>query len=130
MALVPHAVVKLVARGDELTRVRDGAVLIGFLTPWAAPEMHAALDARAVRAFAMESIPRISRAGVDAAVDHRGSPQASPSPLVMPRRTASRSVLWRADRFLASEDLLHTPVHALRALWGTGEREHRVAHSS
>ena len=47
---------------EEVTRLREGAVLIGFLTPWAAPEMHAALSARGVSAFAMESIPRISRA--------------------------------------------------------------------
>ncbi len=43
----------------EIGRLRDGAVLIGFLD---APETRAALAARDVTAFAMEAIPRISRA--------------------------------------------------------------------
>jgi NAD(P) transhydrogenase subunit alpha len=48
----------------EIARLREGAILIGFLD---APETRAALSARGVTAFAMEAIPRISRAqGVDA----------------------------------------------------------------
>ena len=49
---------------DEIARLRQGAVLIGFLD---APETRAALAARDITAFAMEAIPRISRAqAVDA----------------------------------------------------------------
>jgi NAD(P) transhydrogenase subunit alpha len=48
----------------EIVRLRQGAVLIGFLN---APETRAALAAREITAFAMEAIPRISRAqAVDA----------------------------------------------------------------
>ena len=47
---------------EEVARLREGAVLIGFLTPWAAGDLHSALSLRRVSAFAMESIPRISRA--------------------------------------------------------------------
>src|SRR4051794_23370252 len=48
----------------EIARLREGAVLIGFLD---AAETRAALSNRGVTAFAMEAIPRISRAqGVDA----------------------------------------------------------------
>ena len=48
----------------EIVRLRPGAALIGFLD---SPETRAALAARNIRAFAMEAIPRISRAqAVDA----------------------------------------------------------------
>ena len=48
----------------EIGRLRQGAVLIGFLD---APETRAALATRNITAFAMEAIPRISRAqAVDA----------------------------------------------------------------
>jgi proton-translocating NAD(P)+ transhydrogenase subunit alpha len=43
----------------EVGRLREGAVLVGFLD---APEARAALAARHLTAFAMEAIPRISRA--------------------------------------------------------------------
>lgn len=48
--------------GAEVQKLRHGAVLIGFLAPATAPETATALAARGVTAFAMESIPRISRA--------------------------------------------------------------------
>jgi NAD(P) transhydrogenase subunit alpha len=49
---------------DEIGRLRQGAVLIGFLD---GPETRAALAAQDITAFAMEAIPRISRAqAVDA----------------------------------------------------------------
>jgi NAD(P) transhydrogenase subunit alpha len=47
---------------DEIARLRDGGVLIGFVEPETAPERLEALAARHVTAFAMEAIPRISRA--------------------------------------------------------------------
>jgi NAD(P) transhydrogenase subunit alpha len=47
---------------DELGRVRDGQVLIGFLQPLTDPEGIERLAATGVTAFAMESIPRITRA--------------------------------------------------------------------
>lgn len=52
---------------DEVARLRRDAVLIGFLAPLTNPDGIAALDKAGVKAFAMESIPRISRAqGMDA----------------------------------------------------------------
>ena len=47
---------------DELGRLRDGQVLIGFLQPLTDPEGIEQLASRGVTAFAMESIPRITRA--------------------------------------------------------------------
>jgi len=47
---------------DEVGRLRDGQVLIGFLQPLTDAEGIERLAARGVVAFAMESIPRITRA--------------------------------------------------------------------
>jgi H+-translocating NAD(P) transhydrogenase subunit alpha len=46
----------------EAARLRDGQVLIGFLDPLADPEGVARLASRGVLAFAVESIPRTTRA--------------------------------------------------------------------
>lgn len=42
--------------------LRSGAVLIGFLSPWSEPGLVRTLAERGVTAFAMELVPRISRA--------------------------------------------------------------------
>jgi NAD(P) transhydrogenase subunit alpha len=47
---------------DEIGKLRSGQVLIGFLDPLADPAGVEALASRGVTAFAMESIPRITRA--------------------------------------------------------------------
>jgi NAD(P) transhydrogenase subunit alpha len=47
---------------EELTRLAEGTALIGFLQPLADPEGVERLAERGVVAFAMESIPRITRA--------------------------------------------------------------------
>jgi H+-translocating NAD(P) transhydrogenase subunit alpha len=47
---------------DEAGRLRDGQILIGFLEPLTDAEGIARLSERGVVAFAMESIPRITRA--------------------------------------------------------------------
>ena len=47
---------------DEVGKLRDGQVLIGFLQPLTDQEGIERLRARGVTAFAMESIPRITRA--------------------------------------------------------------------
>ena len=47
---------------SEIARLRDGQLLIAFLDPLADPDGIARLDAKGVVAFAMESIPRITRA--------------------------------------------------------------------
>jgi proton-translocating NAD(P)+ transhydrogenase subunit alpha len=47
---------------DEVARLHEGQLLIGFLDPLADREGVEALAARGVVAFAMESIPRITRA--------------------------------------------------------------------
>ena len=46
----------------EVAKLRNGAVLVGFLAPLTDPDGIARLDARGITAFAMESIPRITRA--------------------------------------------------------------------
>jgi NAD(P) transhydrogenase subunit alpha len=47
---------------DEIARLREGGVLIGFLAPLTSPETTRALADAKVTAFAMEAIPRITRA--------------------------------------------------------------------
>ena len=47
---------------DESARLRDGVVLIAFLQPLTDPDTSSVLAERGVVAFAMESIPRITRA--------------------------------------------------------------------
>ncbi len=47
---------------DEIDRMREGAVLIGTLTPFRNPELVTKLADKKITSFAMELIPRISRA--------------------------------------------------------------------
>jgi NAD(P) transhydrogenase subunit alpha len=47
---------------EEIGKLTKGGMLIGFLAPLAHPEVIEKLDAAGVTAFAVESIPRISRA--------------------------------------------------------------------
>jgi NAD(P) transhydrogenase subunit alpha len=47
---------------DEIGRLSEGSTLIGFLAPLTSPETVDALAKADVQAFAMEAIPRISRA--------------------------------------------------------------------
>jgi NAD(P) transhydrogenase subunit alpha len=47
---------------DEIGRLGQHTVLVGFLAPLSSPETTRALQSSGVTAFAMESIPRISRA--------------------------------------------------------------------
>src|SRR4051794_22372089 len=47
---------------EEIGRLRSGSAFIGFLQPLTNPEIAEALGRQGVTAFAMESIPRISRA--------------------------------------------------------------------
>jgi len=47
---------------DELALMKSGAMLIGILAPYAAKEQVAAYAAQGVNAFAMEFLPRITRA--------------------------------------------------------------------
>jgi NAD(P) transhydrogenase subunit alpha len=58
---------------EEIGRLRSGATLIGFLAPRTATESLAALKAAGVVAFAMESIPRISRAQSMDALSSQGN---------------------------------------------------------
>lgn len=52
---------------EEIGRLAEDSTLIGFLAPLTSPETIESLRKAGVRAFAMESIPRISRAqGMDA----------------------------------------------------------------
>ncbi len=62
-ALSADAVVKVrKPSADEIARMREGSVLIAFLQPLTDREGIDALAARGVIGFAMESVPRISRA--------------------------------------------------------------------
>lgn len=47
---------------DEIERLGAGSVLVGFLSPLASPQTATALRDKGATAFAMEAIPRISRA--------------------------------------------------------------------
>ncbi len=47
---------------DEIARMREGAALIAFLRPFDAPQLARRLAERRVSAFAMELMPRITRA--------------------------------------------------------------------
>ena len=47
---------------EEIGRLRSGQVLIGHLAPWTAAETNRALAAAGVTSFAMEAIPRTTRA--------------------------------------------------------------------
>ena len=47
---------------EEIGRLSRGAVYIGFLAPLTSPETVAALEGAGVKAFALESVPRITRA--------------------------------------------------------------------
>src|SRR3954453_12181678 len=47
---------------EEIGKLKSGSVFIGFLQPLTNPELAEALERQGVTAFAMESIPRISRA--------------------------------------------------------------------
>src|SRR4051812_14046304 len=56
-------VVKVAAPApDEIGKLGDGSILVGFLAPLTSPETTRALADAKVTAFAMEAIPRISRA--------------------------------------------------------------------
>ncbi|MQA73318.1 MAG: Re/Si-specific NAD(P)(+) transhydrogenase subunit alpha [Solirubrobacterales bacterium] len=57
--LVAHVAVPT---GEEIARLRRGQVLIGHLAPLTSAETNAALAAAGVTSFAMEAIPRITRA--------------------------------------------------------------------
>ena len=47
---------------EEIGRLKSGAILIGFLAPLTQPQTVEALERAGVKAFAMESVPRITRA--------------------------------------------------------------------
>jgi NAD(P) transhydrogenase subunit alpha len=47
---------------EEIAKIGDGSILVGFLNPLGAPQNSRALAEAGVTAFAVEAIPRISRA--------------------------------------------------------------------
>jgi len=56
-------VVRVAVPSDEdVAKLRDGQILVGFLAPLTKPELKDQLRSAGVQALAMESIPRISRA--------------------------------------------------------------------
>ena len=62
-----------VPTAGEVARLRRGSVYIGFLAPLTSPDTVAALRAAGVTAFAMESVPRISRAQSMDALSSQGN---------------------------------------------------------
>ncbi|MEV4561724.1 Re/Si-specific NAD(P)(+) transhydrogenase subunit alpha [Kitasatospora sp. NPDC049285] len=62
-AWAAEVVLKVNAPSDaEVARLRDGATLVGLLTPAQRPELLEALSARPVTALSLDAVPRISRA--------------------------------------------------------------------
>jgi H+-translocating NAD(P) transhydrogenase subunit alpha len=75
------AVLKVVSpSAEEAGKLNEGTVLIGFLAPLTDPEGIERLARRNVTAFAMEKIPRISRAQSMDALSSRCSCSAPASP--------------------------------------------------
>ncbi|MBC8090345.1 MAG: Re/Si-specific NAD(P)(+) transhydrogenase subunit alpha [Pseudonocardia sp.] len=72
---------------EEIGRLRSGSSLIGFLAPRTSPETVAALRAAGVQAFAMESIPRISRAQSMDALSSQGNVAGYKSVLLAAERS-------------------------------------------
>lgn len=62
-----------VPTAEEVARLRRGSAYIGFLAPLASPGTVAALRDAGVTAFAMESVPRISRAQSMDALSSQGN---------------------------------------------------------
>ncbi|HEX6733530.1 MAG TPA: NAD(P) transhydrogenase subunit alpha [Azonexus sp.] len=58
---------------EEIAALPDGAVLIGLLRPYESRERLAALNAKKITAFALELLPRISRAQSMDALSSQGS---------------------------------------------------------
>src|SRR3954447_6514795 len=57
-----EVVVKVAATAEDAQRLGNSSILIGFLNPLGAPDTVRALASAGATAFAMEAIPRISRA--------------------------------------------------------------------
>ena len=72
---------------EEIGRLRSGSTLIGFLAPRTSPETIAALRDAGVQAFAMESIPRISRAQSMDALSSQGNVAGYKSVLLAAERS-------------------------------------------
>lgn len=82
-AWAADVVVKVAPPSDaEVTRLRSGQVLVGFLAPRNAENQIGALAAAGVQGFAVESIPRISRAQVMDALSSQGNVSGYKSVLV------------------------------------------------
>ncbi|WP_431878382.1 NAD(P) transhydrogenase subunit alpha [Amycolatopsis sacchari] len=81
---------------DEVARLRRGTVLIGFLKPLSDVDGIAALDRAGVTAFAVESIPRITRAQAMDALSSQSSV------------AGYRAVLLAADRLIRFFPMLTT----------------------
>ena len=58
---------------EEIAALPDGAILIGLLKPYASKERLAALNAKKITAFALELLPRISRAQSMDALSSQGA---------------------------------------------------------
>lgn len=87
---------------DELSRLREGATLIGFLRPLDDPEGVAELAARGVTALALELVPRITRA------------QSMDALSAMSAVAGYKAVLLAADALPAFFPLLTTAAGTLR----------------
>ena len=58
---------------DEIARLKSGTIVVGFLSPLDSPEISNRLAERGVTAFAVELVPRISRAQTMDALSAMGS---------------------------------------------------------
>ncbi len=72
---------------EEIGKLWSGSTLIGFLAPRTAPDTIAALRSAGVQAFAMEAIPRISRAQSMDALSSQGNVAGYKSVLLAAERS-------------------------------------------
>ena len=82
-------------RAEEIGRLQRGGMLVGFLAPRTQPETLRALAQAGVTAFAMEAIPRISRAQSMDALSSQANVAGYKAALL--RRRASPALLPDAD---------------------------------
>jgi len=86
----------------EVQSLKEGAILIGFLAPYGQPELIQALAARRITAFAMELMPRITRA------------QPMDALSAMSTIAGYKAVLLAADRLHKFFPLLMTAAGTMR----------------
>jgi NAD(P) transhydrogenase subunit alpha len=76
-----------VPTAEEIGRLRSGQILIGHLAPWTSAETNKALAAAGVTGFAMEAIPRTTRAQAMDALSSQASAAGYAATLIAARES-------------------------------------------